>query len=113
MIIEFNQEHFEAWLLSQNPNRKLALSQGGPDDQPGCLLSNFARETLGGRWNCGWMSMSSLVHRGIITCPVWMSKLIGVRSDTTTMGEMQAKYRELFPDPTPEPTPAIAEAVRK
>lgn len=117
MEIEFNHEHFEAWLLSQNPSRAIDLVQGKPTDQPGCLLCNFARETLPGRWNSGWISMGSINKHGethlVIMCPEWIGKMIGVRTDKTTMGEMQTKYRELFPDTTPEPTPAIAEAVRK
>lgn len=112
--MKLNQEQFEAWLFSQPKDRVIESAHGGR-----CVLCSFVKETTPHQrpwftWT-DWIpdtSVPNFVGR-FEPIPVWARTLIDpewLRHCSidplilgVTVGQMQARYRELFPDRIPEP----------
>lgn len=108
-----NREHFEAWLFSQPRTRAFNYD----DVKGGCAVCSFIRETTDWAEACGGSDAGVHKSRGTalmetIPLPDWMKvQTKGVLwalepiSSTITIGQMQDRYRELFPDACTEPEP--------
>lgn len=118
--MEIEQERFEAWLFSQPPDRvfRWASTQH-------CAVCEFLNETQRLKATSG--ATFSRLWRGEpytdegcvieeVAWPEWLQRIVvyfPINGLPLTVAGLQDRYRELFPDTTPEPTPAIVEAVRK
>lgn len=116
--MEIEQERFEAWLFSQPTERVFVWTS-----VEHCAVCEFLNETQslvatsGAWWSNLWVKQpfeAKMVAR--IEWPDWLNdtvKWVVHNKPELSIAHLQARYRELFPDTTPEPTPAIAEAVGK
>jgi hypothetical protein len=101
-MIELHQEHFEAWLFSQPPDRVIEAG-----DCRDCFLCSFLKETTAiKRVYMDYHSYN--IEAQPTPLPSWATRLINqdwlysrsrsrVSNHPITVAEMQRRYREVFP----------------
>lgn len=109
--MEINREHFEAYLFAQPCHRPLNMAEGVPYYCPGCLVNNFLRDNVRGRFAVGWIAYGRTDEKGQYEgymMPDWLATLVRELADyyrpqnyNCTFGDAQRRYIELFGDPNP------------
>jgi hypothetical protein len=102
-MIKLHQEHFEAWLFSQPPDRVIKAG-----DCRDCFLCSFIKETTAiKRVDMDFHSYNIEAQPVYTPLPSWATRLInhnwlhsrprsGGRNYRITVAEMQRRYREVF-----------------
>lgn len=96
--MELHQERFKAWLFSQPMDRVIDAS-----DSFDCFLCNFIKDTTSIsdpvvgylNWIDGWSSHNRPIPEWAITL---ISHHMRIDSYEFTCGQMQDRYRQLFPE---------------
>lgn len=99
-----NRELFEAWLFSQPREREFVYINGLSDEEPGCVVCSFLRETTNiKRFAVGDTYMN--IYKGestdydAVNLPTWLNELhLASLAGTPTFGAVQDHYLQLFPN---------------
>lgn len=93
---EINRERFEAWLFSQPGDRSWNFH-----DTQQCVLCSFIKETtnhlrpiVGGLW------LTTSIGGSNVEIDEWVKVILRTRNEfgIVSAGNMQQRYRELFPE---------------
>lgn len=111
--MEIDQKAFGIWLNSQPPERVIESANGGS-----CFLCSFLKEVFAIRPAMAWEKWWNGCGGDAMPLPQWARELIDSEwcsrnghgdLHSITVAQMQRRYRELFPEPDPEPNAVAVE----